>query len=96
MKHTQGTWKAEPGTFYPDYNVKTESGRKIALVLFPKNAITGEIRPEIEANARLIAAAPELLLALKACARHLNTNNEEDRVLYEIAIEAINKATQDS
>lgn len=88
MKHTQGTW---------------EANSKLTIQVNPENPVettticqvygSGE---QSEANARLIAAAPELLRALKACARHLNTNNEIDRVLYEIAIEAINKATQDS
>ena len=46
-----------------------------------------------EANARLIAAAPELLGMLEECSKHLTTNNPSDGLIKLHVDEAINKAT---
>lgn len=57
--------------------------------------------PDVEANARLISAAPDLYLALKECAQYFRdkilTQYERDETIpyfreYEIAVKAIAKA----
>lgn len=57
-KHTPGPWAAEPMTGRGAW-IKAENGTWTALSC-------GDTDLEAEANARLIAAAPELLAAVKA------------------------------
>lgn len=54
-KHTPGPWKAIKSTAYY-HGIKTESGKEIHL---------HEWDSESEANAKLMAAAPELLQSLE-------------------------------
>lgn len=88
--YTPAPWKAEA------YNLRMGSlisygdiskGQSVAIALAQKDALTGK------ANARLIAAAPELLEALKAifednCFYH----KDGDERAYLMAIRAIKKA----
>lgn len=62
-KHTPGPWVAHE-----------------TLVLFPKNAGGFDIRncPNPESNARLIAAAPDLLDAIRAFVDHGTCFSEDD------------------
>lgn len=64
-KHTPGPWHVDPTApeaYYQDVNVLRHSGLAVAVALH-----NGDIAPaEVEANARLIAAAPALLEALQA------------------------------
>jgi hypothetical protein len=53
-QHTAGTWTAKDGQIYPE-----ETGKTIALIPYYSGT------EEQEANAKLIAAAPELLETLK-------------------------------
>ena len=53
-KHTQGDWYARDGQIYP-----TDTGKTLALIPY-----YDKDNEEHEANARLIANAPELLAAL--------------------------------
>lgn len=53
-QHTPGTWHAHEGQIYPE-----ETGHTLALIPYYSGT------EEQEANARLIAAAPELLAALQ-------------------------------
>ena len=65
-KHTPGPWTVSNGTdVFPDIDV--DGVAQIADCSL-SNAIDFE---EEKANARLIASAPELLLALKGCLREL-------------------------
>lgn len=72
MKHTPGPWKVEekwdPRT--DGVNVTSERGA-VASALY----IGGTIQPRV--NARLIAAAPELLEALKLCVDALAVEIED-------------------
>ena len=62
MTHTPGPWKINPRA---SMVVESESGRTIASCgAYTSN--TENTEPENQANARLIAAAPELLEALEA------------------------------
>ena len=60
--HTKGHWKVYGSTQYAGFKVTDANGRSIAA--FPSTST----RPDAErtANARLIAAAPDLLAALQA------------------------------
>ena len=61
QKHTPGPWKAEWHRKYKQWNVFPESGKAVVSV----TDLCGEYsKEETEANARLIAAAPDLLEAL--------------------------------
>ena len=63
QKHTPGPWEAEWHRKYKQWNVFPESGKAVVSV----TDLCGEYsKEETEANARLIAAAPDLLEALKA------------------------------
>lgn len=76
-KHTQGPWKINYTKFS---EIMAENGALIAKV----NKLNGLVN--LEANARLIAAAPELLAALH---NMLEDGDETDR---KQALEAIKKA----
>lgn len=65
-KHTPGPWKAEivpADRFGPEYFRRVVDGNGDTLCLHGVALSSGE---EAEANARLIAAAPDLLVVLKA------------------------------
>ncbi len=73
---TQGkwTWKQNRGNNVYEHSVRADNGRQIIAELSGE----GCTKEEVKANARLIAAAPELLEALEAaelslneCTRHL-------------------------
>ncbi len=64
VKHTPGPWHVDPKSpeesFFEGVNILRHDGLAVAVALH-----NGDIfAPEHEANARLIAAAPELLLTL--------------------------------
>jgi hypothetical protein len=60
-KHTPGPWHIGVRTFHAGRDVYGPKGEPVAVA---DDAITAT--PEAEANARLIAAAPNLLAALQA------------------------------
>lgn len=69
-KFTPGPWKLLP---YGACNVKSESGRSICTTsVYTTNTDNGEHISENEANAKLIAATPELLEALKNLINGIN------------------------
>ena len=71
-KHTPGPWLRDDRSGL-DCDVRAASGRKVALCwgLASNNATNyrADYRAECDANAHLIAAAPELLDALRAFLR---------------------------
>jgi hypothetical protein len=78
VKHTPGPWHVDPKSpeesFFEDVNVLRHDGLAVAVCVQ-----NGDILPpEPEANARLIAAAPDLLVAL---ADLLHSYSEPDRRL---------------
>jgi hypothetical protein len=98
-KHTQGTWEVTNLEHDPErkYNVSifSTNGKYIAQVN-GLNAYARQTPEEIDANARLIAAAPDLLAAALQIIEKFPANNLET-IRQEEAIRnlqnAINKAT---
>jgi hypothetical protein len=75
-KHTAGPWKAE------GYDVRQPSGRYVAFT-GPHHTEPSVYPPackiEDEANARLIAAAPDLLEALESAAKWIDLRQRDKR-----------------
>jgi hypothetical protein len=90
-KHTQGPWRYEA----PDeVSIKDADGGRVAVCTNLRGALGmgGRRDPnEVLANARLIAAAPELLEALRKLRR--GDLHQRARHLYDEAQTAIAKAT---
>lgn len=63
-KHTPGPWKIEPELFKYYFQITSEKS-KVASCHAGSNKQTDEKSDELCANARLIAAAPDLLEALQ-------------------------------
>lgn len=89
MKHTRGNWFVKGKrirTLYPE----------MAIEPFAINIAEVEEQPELEANAKLIAAAPDLLSALIFCQSVIKSQGMFDRseqMAYDKAEAAIKKAT---
>lgn len=94
MSHTPGPWKWDGNVC--DYDPEQEAPW---LVLDPDSSTTdpilrGEIHCGNPANARLIAAAPELLKALQAMLTHMGMDEDEwNKPTFDQARAAIAKAT---
>ena len=92
-KHTPGPWKVEDNPWGGTPHVR--SGRRRLLRLLAEG---NEEIAESVANARLIAAAPDLLAALEAVTTHLGEllidlgPCEDDRDVLDVARAAIAKA----
>ena len=92
-KFTEGNWNVSDDTS-ECYLVKSDDGGLIAFVY------DGDIDDEaihmdvVQANAKLIAAAPELLDACIKLAEYIETHNISDGEAYFIAKNAIKKATE--
>ncbi len=97
-KHTPAPWYFEPysderGTSY-GYVIGARKLRSIAVTTGKAGSC---LQDENEANARLIAAAPELLAALQAYQAHYNAMETFPHSVnhpYELAKAAITRATQ--
>jgi hypothetical protein len=82
MKHTPGPWDTKEGQIYPE-----ESGRTLALITYYDRDNKEDV-----ANARLIAAAPELLEACEAVYANLNPAYLHNRLCMRLLQKAIEKA----
>lgn len=62
-KHTPGPWRTDTDIFHDRLDIRDESGRRIAVCMhdYPMSMARHD------ANAHLIAAAPDLLGALEDC-----------------------------
>lgn len=109
-KHTTGKWSviSETSKEYPnhiEYSVKADEQQlhtnpkdensplwnfnpHIADILF------GRTNEEREANAKLIAAAPELLDALQTVYNWAQNGNQQDLIVFQQALSAIKSATE--
>tara|TARA_R100001086_G_C11768073_1_gene240062 strand:- start:27 stop:305 length:279 start_codon:yes stop_codon:yes gene_type:complete len=86
VKHTQGPW----GIYIPEHDVTAwdeEAQQTVTVAIMADD----ELKETREANARLIAAAPDLLECLQNLVHRGLIVNDNDH--YEECIEAIAKAT---
>lgn len=84
-KHTKGDWEAYYSEFFKTFSIHNDLTSTLICHLNSSSE-------EAEANAKLIAAAPELLEALIAL---INANPRGvDKKITNQAIEAIKKATE--
>lgn len=91
-KHTPGPWRAvESGTAnLPAYDIeagKKTGGWRLITYLAASTRTSAEYEEQMRGNARLIAAAPELLEALEAMLRPTYTAEDVSR-----AVMAVRKA----
>jgi len=84
-KHTPAPWEIREDTQYPLHGIWANNSK------FPTYIARTCFAPNSEANAKLIAAAPELLEALKKIA---NTSSDAPEAMRVIAKQAIKKATE--
>ena len=89
-KHTPGPWTHIPGGF----TIKAPSDHH-SFQLIASLSTGMKTRSEVEANARLIAAAPDLLEALQTIAGYLDDTAacNSDKAMASTARAAIAKAT---
>lgn len=99
--HTPGPWFCHLGRgANPRFHIQTSGGYQIASTTeLSRHSVAYEENAQREANARLIAAAPELLAALKEYVdRHEASAKDPSELVglpeYEQAIDALRKATQ--
>ena len=91
-KHTKGEWKKDihPFYYYKDdvrFAIYNETNGTIA-------ACFGKTGEEAESNAKLIAAAPKLLEALKCVEMALFELNIKETAINSIVTKAIKEATE--
>lgn len=67
-EHTPGPWKVNPQTFNPERAYSIEASEEVDGEIVAE-VLGGGPEDLIKADARLIAAAPELLEAAQECAR---------------------------
>jgi hypothetical protein len=91
LKHTKGEWIADKEE--GNWEVYCNRTRNICSI---KNRISIEGNSENEANAKLIASAPELLEALIEAEKTISSydNNFRDEKVKSLITNAINKATK--
>lgn len=93
MSYTKGPWKAINLVGYPRFDkppfVENHNNKIIA-------SFGGGNIEEIEANARLVAAAPELLEALERVLCLVDVQSYEDDAIFNQAESAIKKARGES
>ena len=93
-KHTQGPWILKQPNEYGTVCINTPDGYPLAIV----SQYSGDHKKQSDANACLIAAAPELLAALEVCLEAIQPyyDSDDDGSLEakasNMALAAINKA----
>jgi len=101
MKHTKGEWRIDDMPLPSRKTVEIKHCGEVICSLKHRQRVkhyTLDGLPEMKANAKLIAAAPELLRALNTISEAFWTDGEteEEKIsdLQNIATEAIKKATE--
>jgi hypothetical protein len=101
--HTPGPWRVKNGGIVRTSNIIEGNGKKVAVASMTASDGYKKLtelpllhqeknRKEIEANARLIASAPDLLSALRNCRDYFVNNNITGSYLNMVE-ETIAKAT---
>lgn len=97
MKHTQGEWEIEPRQTDLEVTIKCEDVRICEVKSFSGSVFNDPETKEANANAKLIAAAPDLLEALHAMLSRFESTDigypKADHVK-QLAEKAIKKATE--
>lgn len=88
--HTKGPWRILDRSRFIVHGTESERGNYIGSV-----DVEYKSKAEIEANQRLISAAPELLEALNGLLQHIDYNTVPFQQIV-IALAAINKARGES
>ena len=85
-KHTSGPWLVGPQQSVTSrgWSISDKNGDRLAFVL-------GEHSPELQANARLIASAPDLLVALMLAKDMMIANDLSLPNTFEVIDEALAK-----
>lgn len=98
-KHTPGPWQVkeylrnEPSSTMPEYRIQTDVDSIAEAHRLWRDGSPLATRYEVEANARLIAAAPDLLEACKAfVAAYTDTEHAEQETVWQQAVTAIARA----
>lgn len=90
--HTPGTWKVE---FCLDQSIFINAGEEETPIAMIQSEEDNGITPEMEANAKLIAAAPELLHALNMWVDYHDSDmSEAEAIILEKTKAAIKAATE--
>lgn len=98
MQYTPGPWKVSdkyPNPFTRNLQrqiIPNHSGDSLQIATV--QAARSNLDIEFEANAKLIAAAPDLLNAVRECLKALESYAAKDEKAMNIARAAITKATQ--
>ena len=93
-KYTKGKWVKRQGDSDYKFDILGEFGTNKTIALIPNKCFVSD--EEAEANAKLIASAPELLDALKMIRKELKHGNYKGNHvngMIQVAEEAIVKAT---
>lgn len=102
MKHTKGPWEVKHSESKNAFNVVGTvlgGNYKIARCPYPVYDFAGAVdrnqreRDEAEANAKLIATAPDMLKALQSAYEYLSQNCYQDKEHWKEVEFAISKAT---
>lgn len=96
-KHTPGPWKVTYNGSYGPYvdapgNDRTGYGTAAHDIGIETHSICAVGGPNAKANARLIAAAPELLAALKLCAEIIRDAGDELPTMVAGGYDQVNEA----
>lgn len=86
VKHTPGSWYISTKVWDRNNGAALHGETPVVRMNGPCDAVIvslGAAKTELEANARLIAAAPDLLEALKAMLESDGSNHESDESLRE-------------
>ena len=90
MEHTQGPWKSGGGTIYAPWPER--EGDRIIADLLTHHGDNGLTNDEVTANAKLIAAAPDLLETLEeignGCTDALDRDSDTPFITHIEAIQA--------
>ena len=95
-KHTKGPWATDlPEHDAPYQNIKIKAGHQTVCTVWIDDAPCHDFNSEQIANARLIAAAPELLEALASIAWIAVGEGDVCKIIAKRARAAIAKATKE-